>query len=645
MPRKKKSEPPKEEKTVSELLERWRHRVSRAQKIREDWEREWKVNECEQYLIGKQKIGQGPIFNHILAAVETTKPNIFYGNPKFYVRPKPGKDSPIAEADAALAEGILDDIGTQDDNFQNAASLAVWQLFTRIGVIKACYDPTLSPNPAAGHPIFLTNEAGEPILNEAKEPVPMQDPKTGLPIMEPDMIMDDEAYSYKWVDAKNMLLPDAGPDMSKWPWIGEEVVVSLEEAKEDTRFKKEFRDQLVSNESSEKKGRRSRYAPSQEDDKDTENLRYIECYDLKKKKFYIWADGQEFDEFLVEDDLPQGIEDHPYAICPGFIKIMNPEPSPWPLPLIFPWMPVQDEYNIRRKQITEGAKRSARKVYYDQNTFPNADEATKALQSSEDMAAVQVNNVAKPPVGITDPPLPSDIHRDIPLLLMDFRIISGQTGPRMASSEDTTATEASYAERAANLRESEMLKEINLWLSVAGRKMLKLCKATLTLDRMIQLRGFTDEEFMKYAERVYGIPREMIEFLPGLKETFKLRYGKQDWKKVTREDLQFEADVTVVPGSFRPHNLDVERSQWLQFLQVIGQFPQLALSRELLRETASKFEYISERMLDELTALAQKMIAVNANQAGRGGTENGGGDNGASSNGMQAMAGMMGGMS
>ena len=51
----------------------------------------------------------------------------------------------------------------------------------------------------------------------------------------------------------------------------------------------------------------------------------------------------------------------------------------------------------------------------------------------------------------------------------------------------------------------------------------------------------------------------------------------------------------------------------------------MALSRELLRETAAKFEYISERMLDELTALAQQMVNINANQAGRtqGGTSAG----------------------
>jgi hypothetical protein len=148
------------------------------------------------------------------------------------------------------------------------------------------------------------------------------------------------------------------------------------------------------------------------------------------------------------------------------------------------------------------------------------------------------------------------------------------------------------------------------------------------------------EVVKKFAERVYGIPMEAIEFLPGLKEIFKERFGKEKWQQISREDLTFEADVSVVPGSFRPRNLDIERDQWLTFLKVIGQFPQLALSRELLRETASKFEYISDRMLDELTALAQKMIQVNANQAGR--TGGGNGEGGGAVNPVQAMMAGMG---
>src|SRR3989304_2698270 len=169
--------------------------------------------------------------------------------------------------------------------------------------------------------------------------------------------------------------------------------------------------------------------------------------------------------------------------------------------------------------------------------------------------------------------------------------------------------------RAGNPRDADMLDAVNDWLTAAGKKMFRLVKATMTLDMWIQIRGFSDTEFKSYVQRVYLLPSEMIEYLPGLKEIFRERYGKEKWHRATRQDLEFEADVSVVPGSYRPRNLDIERKQWMEFLSIIGQFPQLALSRELLRETAAKFQYISERMLDELTALAQKMIQVNANLA------------------------------
>ena len=156
--------------------------------------------------------------------------------------------------------------------------------------------------------------------------------------------------------------------------------------------------------------------------------------------------------------------------------------------------------------------------------------------------------------------------------------------------------------------------------------MLQLVKATLTVEMWINMRGFSDKEFIEFVERSYGIPQEAAKFFPGLKDIFKERFGKDRWQRATREQLQFQADVSVVPGSSRPRNLDTERNQWLTFLRIIGQFPQLALSRALLGETAKKFEFISERMLDELNALAKQMVDIQQKTAGR---EQGGGGDGA----------------
>jgi hypothetical protein len=106
---------------------------------------------------------------------------------------------------------------------------------------------------------------------------------------------------------------------------------------------------------------------------------------------------------------------------------------------------------------------------------------------------------------------------------------------------------------------------------------------------------------------------------PQLAQGLIQRYGTETLEPVTREDLDFEADIDVIPSSTKPRNLTVERQQWLEFLGLIANAPQLALSRTLLEETAAKFDWISPQMVDEIHALAITMIQSRANQAGRGG--------------------------
>jgi hypothetical protein len=204
----------------------------------------------------------------------------------------------------------------------------------------------------------------------------------------------------------------------------------------------------------------------------------------------------------------------------------------------------------------------------------------------------------------------------------DWQVITNQPGPRMLQPEGVTATANALADRSASLRDSDMQKAVTRWLSQAGRKMLQCVTETLTLELWVELREMDDKEFKQYLERHYGIPLEEQEMaaraLPGLREAFRERFGQQRWLSVTREQLIFEADVSVVPGSTRPRNLETERADWFRFLEILGRAPQLALSRLLLQETAAKFgDTIDERLLDELTALAQKMVEVNARQAGR----------------------------
>lgn len=605
------------ERDKAKEFSQWEQRVARARRIRETHLTRFQVETGEQFYLGQQGQGKDKLkFNRFAATLKTRRANLFYSNPKFYVRPKPGRVEPTAERRAAIGEGVLEAIAQQDDHLERNGRLSVNQSFFLLGVLKTCYDPRMEPNPKAGEPIMATI-GGEPMRDDLGEPVPMRDPMTMEILREPAKVLTDEVYRWRWVDAHNMLLPDEGPDRDAWTWIGEEVIVPLEDAKQDERF----RGKTITANAAGHDPRREQAGSRPDGEQDEEMFRYVEVYDLRRKRLLIWADGENEPGFLVNEPVPAWIEDHPYALLPLGEPVLGPEPSPWPVPVVYDWIDVQSEYNTRREQITQGAKRSARKVAWFDGSFADETTAEQWLNSPKDMEGVKVTDPRLIPQVIGDRDLPNTVYADIPLLDQDWKFVTGMPGSRLATPDSDTATEATFVERAANIRESDAQRAVALFMAEAGRKMLQCVKATLTLDLWIALKEMGDKEFMAYAERVFQIPREQIEMFaqmfPGVKEAFRQRIAAQKWVNITRQDLMFEADVTVVPGSMRPKNLDVERNSWMEFLRVIGGAPQLLMSRELLRYTAERFDVQDDRLLDELHALGQSMIAVNANQAGR----------------------------
>lgn len=616
-------------------LEQWKQRVARAQQVRKDWETAQLVIEGEKFFIGIGEGGEKLKFNHFAATIKTSRPNLFFQTPKFYVRPKPGRTEPVADRKASAGEGVLEAIARQDDNLEAAGGLAMLQAFFRIGVLKNVYDPRMEPNPKAGEPMVETVN-GQPVMDdETQAPKLLKHPLKGTVITEPDEVLTDETYRWAWVDAANMLLPDEGPDPMKWTWIGEEVIVPLSVAKDDTRFPKSVRATLHGN-MTRQQARERMTTTSTLTDADDPMFKYYEVYDYRAKRLLIWADGQDDNDFLVHEPQPSWIDNDPYSLLPLGEPILGPDPSPWPVPPVKDWIPVQVEYELRRKQITGGAGRSARKVFYVEGTFDDEEEARKALQSPIDMEAVKLKSMADNvrPAVQADPDLNGSIYKDTAFLQADWRIITGQTGARMSDPEGGTATESSFVERAAGLRDADMQKSVTRWLAQAGRKMFQCVKETLTLELWVAYQDISDKEIQDYFQNVYKLPPEVLTMFPALKSSLRAQFGQQKWQSVTREDLIFEADVTVQPGSTRPKSLDAERRAWVEVLKIFGAAPQLLMSRKLIEYTLAKFEIEDESLVEELFMLAKQMQAVAANQAGRtqgqGAAQNGGVSDGAS---------------
>jgi hypothetical protein len=601
-----------------ERLRQWRLRCARARTLREQWWTRWQVDALARAFHGDLHAeGDDRVtVNRFWPTIKAMLPGLFFALPSFRVRPTLKSSGQIPRQQSQLMEELLHAIAMQDMHLKAAGELALRQAFFSLGVLKVVYDPQLERNPDAGAPLWVRDADGLITYDpQTFLPIEARDPDTGKPSREPTHIVKDEVYRWQWVNAKNMLLPDQGPDQLRWTWIGEEITVSLAEAKEDDRFPADLRKQLRANRPQTAPGT-PRPTPDLQFPHSAENqldqmVTYIECWDLRDKKLRIYADGQTFSAsaFLLEEDVPEGVEDHPYALL-VFDPLIDPEPSPWPIPLTYNWLDLQREYAIRRRQMIEGAKRSARKGYYADDTFPDADAALQALQSNDDMAFAKVNDLNRIPVVVADPGLPPALLQDLTVLTDDWRVATGQPGARLAAARQRggTATEALLTNQAANLRDLEARGKVTEWLATAGRKMLQQLRATMTIARAVKIRGLSEQDLQMFIARIYGAQGlTMAQMLPNLRESFLRQFGQERWMQVSREDLQFEADVTVNPISAKAKTVDAERQQFLQFVQLLSEAPQLMLSRELLRIVSDYFEMVSDELVDELFALGQRM--------------------------------------
>ena len=271
------------------LLEKWKRRIATARRMREDWETEYQVETLERFFLGKHVAlssdePEAVWLNHFAATVQTQRPALLPNKLCFEVQAKPGqKRSETAAIQVRTLSGVLDTIAGQDNHLMKSVRLAATQAFFRVGVLKVCYEPAMEPNPRAGEPLLSFEQGMQ--LGEAGADEEM---------VEPAEVLTDEVYRWRWVNAKHMLLPDAGPDVTRWPWIGEEIEVTLEEAKEDTRFPESKRSALKSNGKPRELGSTWSDGPAEEDttNDDAQMFRYCECWDLKENRVYCWAEGQ-----------------------------------------------------------------------------------------------------------------------------------------------------------------------------------------------------------------------------------------------------------------------------------------------------------------------------------------------------------------
>ena len=319
-------------------------------------------------------------------------------------------------------------------------------------------------------------------------------------------------------------------------WIAQRIVVSLEEAKKDRRYKPSARKNLEAT-----SRRNPMYAPTDRQETNqylagvVERTVIYEFYDIANNTLSVLA--KDTDEFLV-DPMPM-----PYAYGQPFVMLRNYDVPDhcYPMGELEAIESLQLELDKTRSQLMNARKRYARKYLYHERSF--GPEGREALESDDDGRLVPVVDENKPLSEVVVPmpqiPLSPEIYNLSSIIEQDINTVSGVSEYARGSMPEIrrTATEASIIADAQNARAADKLAIIEISIGHLARRVIQLMQQYMTGEQMAQVSAAGGETL----------------FVP-----------------YTRDDIVGEYDFSVEGGSTQPMNETIRKQQAVSLMNAVA---------------------------------------------------------------------------
>jgi hypothetical protein len=164
----------------------------------------------------------------------------------------------------------------------------------------------------------------------------------------------------------------------------------------------------------------------------------------------------------------------------------------------------------------------------------------------------------------------------------DLNKITGISTQARQAADRTTATEATLINQKGAVREDAEQKRVVRWLRQIGREVLLTAREKLVIGTWITLTSDSDQ------------------FLGEVKEE------QETYKFVTSEDLNdgYDFRINVDVTSISTVAQEQEKQSFMEFLALVSQYPQVAMSPKLIRECAYRVGYRNESVIRELQKMA-----------------------------------------
>jgi hypothetical protein len=544
-----------------------------ATKYYEQWWKRFRCSDSIKYYEGSQWAGYSTYFradyrpavvNLVFSTIEVQVPSLLFSEPIFNVTPKKtAGDVEGVSRRTQLQEAALNTFVTDPDSlFAEEIEEAIIDSYFAFGLIEVGFDANYIINPNADKPYAR------------KDGTPIQDIE-GKDLVQPKEVPESEQIFVKRIHPSQLRV--GGMDsryLERCSWIAYYEYVDLMDLKGNSGLKNTDKITFAGSRTVEfdKLAFEDR---SEELDKlysSGDIIKIWHYWDLRRKTFSLFSDVYETDNFFEAD----------YNHLPLFaLKYHNRRRGFYPIPPVSQWLNTQDDLNEANEQVRVHRHRSSRKYLMRKNAV-STDEMDKLMWGPDGTYGETEQDPATCVAALPLANLDSTVTQSLILSKDNFNVVSGTSSEARGQADRTTATQASIVDARSKIRASKPKLQVARWLNRIARAIM-IRQQQLTLPFWISVNNTTQESL-----------------LGNVQETQKI-YEEISGRDI--EGLDFEVKIKV--SSMSPIDTEDEKNRFLEFMAVITNYPQIALSPTLIRETAERLGFnTNEKILRELQDMA-----------------------------------------
>jgi hypothetical protein len=545
-------------------------------KIATDYHKKWwdrfRCAENIKYYEGAQWAGYATYFpaayrpvvvNLVFSTIEVQLPSLLFTEPVFTVSPKKtAGDVESISRRTQLQEAALNTFVTdQDSLFAEEIEDAIIDSYFAFGLIEVGFDSNYIINPNAGKPYLK------------KDGTTIVDLASGNPLVQPTEIPEYEQLYVKRIHPAQFRV--GGMDskyLSRCNWVAYYEYVDLRDIKGNKALKNT--DEIVY------AGARTTEFDNPFEDRSGELDKLYETgdviklwhyWDIRRKEFSLFSD------VVNKDFYKAGFDQLPIFD----LKYHNRRRGFYPVPPVSQWLPSQDDLNETNEQIRVHRRRSSRKYLLRKGALER--DRMNNLMWGPDGTFEETEQdpqtcVAAVPLANLD----ASVTQSLILSKDNFNVVSGTRSEARGQADRTTATQATIADQRSQIRETRPKMKVAKWLNRIARAIMQR-QQQLTLPFWVEVNNTAQEVLMGNVQETQKIQEEIT--------------------GMDIDGLDFEVNIKV--GSMSPVDNEDQKNRFLEFMAIINNYPQIALSPTLIRETAERVGYTTnEKVLRELQDMA-----------------------------------------